>query len=192
MSKVVHLKTASATRRAQRIRALLEDRDNAEKEIAEILREQLDELGERNWLAWCGEEFGWARSTAYRHLSPEQVERERENSRTRAATSRTTRHEPAQSPRGFDHFTRTDGEVKAACDYNAEDPADVAEEGDSEEDIRHRIFIYHADESHRHAVENGFKNAAPSEITSDIMRAAARAAKAWADVVAYLNSRAKE
>jgi len=82
---------------AQRVRALLQSRDKSEAEIAAILRKQLDVLGESDWLIWCETEFGWARSTAYRHLDPAQVEKERENSRERAATSRTTRREQKET-----------------------------------------------------------------------------------------------
>lgn len=70
--------------RALRVRALLQARDESEAKIAAILREGLDELGEAKWLEWCEKEFGWARRTAYRHLNPEQMEKDREDYRARA------------------------------------------------------------------------------------------------------------
>lgn len=96
MNKVLQLKTTPATTRATRIRTILKERAEGEAEVAALLREELDELGEVNWLAWCDNEFGWARSTAYRHLNPQGLERERENDTGRRAMSRQPRHEPRE------------------------------------------------------------------------------------------------
>lgn len=81
---------------ARAVRAALKKRDEGEREAAAILRKQLDTLGEAKWLAWCEREFGWARSTAYRHLNPEQMERQRADNVVRNAMSRSTRHEPEE------------------------------------------------------------------------------------------------
>jgi hypothetical protein len=43
----------AAEQRASRIGALLKLKTEAEQEIAQILREHLDEVGEPAWLAWC-------------------------------------------------------------------------------------------------------------------------------------------
>lgn len=70
--------------RAHQVRALLQARDKHEAEIATILRQNLDELGEAKWLTWCEKEFGWARRQAYAHLNPAQLEKDRERKRQRA------------------------------------------------------------------------------------------------------------
>jgi hypothetical protein len=75
--------TKSAELRASRISALLTIKADAETEIAKILRTHLREVGESDWLAWCRTNWGWARSTAYRHLNPEQVQKHRERERDR-------------------------------------------------------------------------------------------------------------
>ena len=86
MSKVVQLKISPNASRAARVRALLKERDNTEAEIAAILREQLDEMGEAKWLAWCEREFGWGRSASYRHLNPAQLQKDRDGERQRRET----------------------------------------------------------------------------------------------------------
>lgn len=149
--------------------------------------------GHGEWYAWLDENFHLSVRTATRYMQLAEVPKSDTRVRftsLRSATTPTPAPRPAPPPLGY--FTRVDGEVRPACDFNAEDSADVAEPGDSVEVIRHRIFMYHANESLRHAIENGLKDAAPEEITSEVLRAAKRAAKAWTDVVADLNSRAKE
>lgn|SRR5262249_20067432 len=74
--------------RASQIRSLLSQRDKVEAEIAAVLREHLDEVGEAAWLAWCAKEFGWKRRAAYNHLNPEQLQRDRERAK-RAETLHT-------------------------------------------------------------------------------------------------------
>src|SRR5947208_10071552 len=64
--------------RATRIHSLLKLRDKAEAEIAGVLREHLDAVGELAWLAWCEREFGWKRRQAYNHLNPEQLQKDRD------------------------------------------------------------------------------------------------------------------
>lgn len=96
MSKVVHLKASPAETRAARVRTLLKDRDKAEAEIAALLREQLDDLGEPKWLAWCEREFGWKRSTAYRHLNPSGAGKARADTATRRSMSQQLRHDHEQ------------------------------------------------------------------------------------------------
>jgi ParB-like chromosome segregation protein Spo0J len=78
-------------------------------------------------------------------------------------------------------FKRVDGTIKAACDFNPEDPGDVAESGDTKEEIRHRIFVHHYSEAVRHAraIEELMREAAASEITTDITEGARAAASAW-------------
>lgn len=96
---------------------------------------------------------------------------------------------PTPSP-GFGQFRNANGETKSSCDYNGEDPADIAEPGDSDEVIRQRKFAHHATEALRHAREHGFDEAADSEITSEIIRMAKRAGEAWSKVAAELQRRA--
>src|SRR5688572_15086100 len=98
MSKVVQLKASPTETRAARVRALLKDREKADEEIAAILREQLDDLGEAKWLAWCEQEFGWRRSTAYKHLNPEQIEADRK--RKARANVRNSGHESGDDGAG--------------------------------------------------------------------------------------------
>ena len=86
---------------------------------------------------------------------------------------------------------RADGTIKSACDFNAEDPGDVAEEGDSDEDIRHRIFMHRASEALRHAEQNGFEKAATKEITKEIIQIALAAAEAWSSLTSELQRRFK-
>jgi hypothetical protein len=64
--------------RADRIRVALQRRNEAEAVIAEGLRLAKEELGTRAWLAWTAKEFGWGRSTSYRHLDPKQMQKHRE------------------------------------------------------------------------------------------------------------------
>jgi phage N-6-adenine-methyltransferase len=64
--------------RASRIHSLLKLRDKAETEIAAVLREHLDEVGEPAWLEWCEREFGWKRTAAYNHLHPERLQKDRD------------------------------------------------------------------------------------------------------------------
>ena len=68
---------------ASRVRDLLKSRDRAEVEIAAILRQQLDQLGEKKWLEWCEKEFGWARTSAYRHLNPLGSQKARDDQKAR-------------------------------------------------------------------------------------------------------------
>jgi len=96
----------------------------------------------------------------------------------------------AAEPR-LSEFKRTDGTIKPACDFNDEDAGDVAKPGDTKEMIRYRIFVHRASEALRHARENGFDKASTQEITDEILELAATAAKAWADVYATLQRRAK-
>ena len=56
-----------------------------------------------------------------------------------------------QSGLRFDQFRNAKGQVKKACDYNPEDPDDVAEPNDTEEEIRQRILAHHISEVKRHA-----------------------------------------
>lgn len=87
-------------------------------------------------------------------------------------------------------FTRTDGQVKAACDYNPEDPGDVAEsDNDTPEMIRHRIFMYRATEAARHAREFGLEKASSEEFTDDVIEAALNAAEAWSGLTSALQER---
>ena len=96
----------------------------------------------------------------------------------------------SDSAPGFGQFTNANGETKSSCDFNGEDPADIAEPGDSDEVIRQRKFAHHATEALRHAHEHGFDEAADSEITSEIIRMAKRAGEAWSKVAAELQRRA--
>jgi hypothetical protein len=56
--------------RADRIRTLLARRAAADQEIAALLRDEKEERGEAEWLAWTKVEFGWGRSQAFKRLSP--------------------------------------------------------------------------------------------------------------------------
>lgn len=81
--------------RAQRIRALLQDRAKGEAEIAGMLRKGLDELGEVKWVEWCKAEFGWARTSAYRHLDPKGMDKHRATGNQRSHDGDT---EPENEP----------------------------------------------------------------------------------------------
>jgi hypothetical protein len=95
------------------------------------------------------------------------------------------------APKFISEFTRTDGQVKAACDYNPEDPGDVAEsDNDTPEMIRHRIFMYRATEAARHAREFGLEKASSEEFTDDVIEAALKAAEAWSALTSVLRQRA--
>ncbi|UPT87966.1 ParB N-terminal domain-containing protein [Bradyrhizobium barranii subsp. apii] len=98
------------------------------------------------------------------------------------------RAEPVREPR-FDEFKNSKGKIKSSCDFNPEDPDDVAEPGDSDEVIRHRIFMHHASEALRHAraIASLRQKAAPQEITDDIIEAASQAAKAWSKLMQALD-----
>jgi hypothetical protein len=150
MSKVVQLKASPASTRASRVRALLKDREKAEAEIADILREQLDDLGEKDWLVWCAEEFGWARSTAYRHLNPEQMEKKRA-ANAEARKSPQGRHEPEDDPEVFDD----------------------AEEDEVEDPKNYRTsFLLRAEQAIRFAIHNG-------PVTRELVVRARAVAEAW-------------
>ncbi len=95
----------------------------------------------------------------------------------------------ASQPKFISQFTRIDGQVKEACDYNPEDPGDVAmSDADTPEMIRHRIFMYHLDEALRHAreVEKLRHEASAQEITRDIITGSAQAADEWLDLASKL------
>jgi hypothetical protein len=98
---------------------------------------------------------------------------------------------PAVQTPKLSEFQRVDGQIKSACDFNSEDPADVAEPGDSPEKIRRQIFLNRAAEALRHARENGFDNVLACEITDEIIAASLKAAEAWADLTSDLQRRAK-
>lgn len=89
----------------------------------------------------------------------------------------------------FNKFKRVDGKVKSACDFNPEDPDDVAEKNDSAETIRHRIFMHHAAEARRHGLQNGLDKAAKREITDEIILAAQQAADVWTELANELRRR---
>jgi hypothetical protein len=98
------------------------------------------------------------------------------------------RAEPVREPR-FGEFRNSKGKIKSSCDFNPEDADDVAEPGDSDEVIRHRIFLNHASEALRHAraVASLRQKAAPQEITDDIFETAYQAAEAWSELIEVLD-----
>jgi hypothetical protein len=97
------------------------------------------------------------------------------------------RAESSDTPKFISQFTRTDGQVKAACDFNPEDPGDVAEsDSDTPEIIRHRIFMYRAAEALRLAREFGLEKASMEEITDNIIEGASKAAEAWSELTSKL------
>jgi len=59
-------------------------RATGEAMIAKALRERLDQVGEARWLLECEAEWGWSRTTAYNHLNPELLQKDRD----RAAAAR--------------------------------------------------------------------------------------------------------
>jgi hypothetical protein len=99
---------------------------------------------------------------------------------------------PAEIKPKLSEFQRTDGTIKPACDFNGEDPGDVAEPGDTPEMIRRTIFLYRASEALRHARENGFDKASASEIDEEIISAALAVAQAWSDQLSALRAKQKE
>ena len=60
------------------IREMVKLKGNIEHEVARCLRAMLDELGEKAWLEACEKEMGWGRTSAYKHLNPELLEKARE------------------------------------------------------------------------------------------------------------------
>jgi hypothetical protein len=114
----------------------------------------------------------------------ERKKRSQEKSTFRNVDAVNTASEP---PMFISEFTRTDGQVKAACDYNPEDPGDVAEsESDTPEMLRHRIFMHRANEALRHAREFGLEKASGLEITDDVIEAALNAAEAWSELTSKM------
>jgi hypothetical protein len=115
------------------------------------------------------------------------IYREKKAKADRAAAAK---EQEGRQPKLITQFTRTDGQVKAACDYNPEDPGDVAEsDTDTPEMIRHRIFMYRATEALRLAHEFGFEKASAHEITSDVIDAVLKTAEAWSDLTSRLQQR---
>jgi hypothetical protein len=152
MSKVVQLKASPASTRAARVRSLLKDREKAEEEIAAILREQLDDLGEKDWLVWCDKEFGWARRTAYRHLDPKQMESHREKRREQRAHG--------------GHIEQEDSGSEVEDDF--EHPED-----DVEDPANYRTsFLLRAEQAIRFAIHNG-------PVTRELVVRARAVAEAW-------------
>jgi hypothetical protein len=108
--------------------------------------------------------------------------------KAKADRAAAAKEQQARQPR-LGEFKRTDGQVKSACDYNPEDPGDVAEsDADTPEIIRHRIFLHHLDEALRHAreVEKLRHEASAQEITRDIITGSAQAADEWLDLASKL------
>lgn len=157
MSKVVQLKARNPDR-AHRIRSLLKDREKAEAEIAALLREQLDELGETDWLTWCDEEFGWARTSAYKHLNPTLMERAR--SARREERQRSHRVDVDQSPE--------------SNDADEEDPVEDAS--------NHRTsFLLRAEQAIRFATYSG-------RASKEIIATARSVADAWSQLADKLEN----
>ena len=76
---------------ASRISSLLTLKQEAEQEIAKILRKRLDADGEPKWLAWCEAQWGWSRPAAYKHLNPELLDKDRQAARARLAYAMSAR-----------------------------------------------------------------------------------------------------
>lgn len=53
-------------------------RETGEQMVATALRERLNKVGEAEWLKECEREWGWSRTSAYRHLNPELLQKDRE------------------------------------------------------------------------------------------------------------------
>ena len=64
-----------------RVRLGLEMKAAGEQMVAAAVQEKLTEVGEEKWLAWCRKEWGWSRGQAYKHLNPEQLEKDRQRKR---------------------------------------------------------------------------------------------------------------
>jgi hypothetical protein len=85
----------------------------------------------------------------------------------------------------------------SGCNYDADDPRDVAEPGDTPAEIRKSIFDNRVSEGLRHAKEiwegrpalYGMENADDSEITIEIIDAAGSVANAWLELVDKLQKR---
>jgi hypothetical protein len=92
--------------RAVQVRSLLASRDKAEAEIAAVLREHLDEVGEAAWLSWCLTEFGWKRRAAYNHLNPVQKEKARKRQRAHRVHERKATRAEARAQREHDATVR--------------------------------------------------------------------------------------
>jgi hypothetical protein len=59
------------------IREMAKMKGDLEIAMASALRIKLDRLGEKAWLEECQREMGWSRTTAYRHLDPELMKKNR-------------------------------------------------------------------------------------------------------------------
>lgn len=95
-------------------------------------------------------------------------------------------HDPTQPKLG--EFKDANGVIKSACDFNPEDPIDVAEEYDTQEQIDHRIFMYRATEATRLAHDSAFKTIT---INDEIVSATLQAAEAWSEVASEIQRRAE-
>lgn len=62
-------------------------RDSGEKMVADALRERLDKVGEATWLKEVEREWGWSRTTAYNHLNPELLQKDRARAAARRSDS---------------------------------------------------------------------------------------------------------
>lgn len=60
-----------------RIREMSKMKGDLEAAMASALRIKLDRLGEKAWVEECQREMGWSRTTAYRHLNPELMKKNR-------------------------------------------------------------------------------------------------------------------
>ena len=74
---VAHQAREEAAVSWSRIREMSKMKGDLEAAMASALRIKLDRLGEKAWVEECKREMGWSRTTAYRHLNPELMEKNR-------------------------------------------------------------------------------------------------------------------
>lgn len=89
----------------------------------------------------------------------------------------------------LDQFRNARGVVKKSCDFNPEDPDDVALPNDTEEEIRQRILAHHIAEAKRHAekISDQLEFAERSEITEDLIQEIQRTGMVWLKLAKILS-----
>jgi len=91
-------------------------RDAGEKMVADALRERLNKVGEAKWLVEVEREWGWSRTTAYRHLNPELLQKDRDRAKARYEN----RNAPLATVEDLQRRLEPDGDLEFAEDCAGE------------------------------------------------------------------------
>lgn len=154
------------------------------------------------WPEYVKKHFGMSQSRADEliriadgKITEDQVKTRKAES-MRKSRAKTNGSGKKSAPRGADReglradeFRNRKGEVKSTCDYNPEDPDDVAEPGDTPEMTRRQIFLNMVGASIRDTEvidTNFFEEARQSESTDELVKAAQKALTAWSRVITNL------